>query len=58
MHSGKRLELTKSSSVGLIWSVKYEKGNSSSSKISFHHVHYDLYYQDGKESGWNYNPWR
>jgi hypothetical protein len=56
--SGKSLKVVELSDVGLIWSIKYEKKSAQSYKIGFHHVHYTLYYADGEETGWNFNPFR
>jgi hypothetical protein len=54
----KKLVLSYSTDSGLVWSISYKKKSSSSYEAAFHHVHYDLYYADGKETDWSFNPWR
>lgn len=53
-----KLVLAESTEDGGVWSIVYKKKAPTSYEVSFHHVHYDLYYEDGKEVGWGFNPWR
>jgi hypothetical protein len=56
--TGRTFELrNKGAEQGLRWSINYKKKSATSYEVSYNHVHYNLYFEDGKEAGWIFNPW-
>ena len=54
----KGVRLKDSSNVGLIWSIGYRTNSENSYIVSFNHVHYDVYYENGKRTNVSLNPFR
>lgn len=52
------LKLEGSSDVGLVWSINYENRSNGTYVVSFNHVHYDVYYENGKRRDVEFNFFR
>ncbi len=55
---GRGLKLEGSSDVGLVWSINYENRSNGTYVVSFNHVHYDVYYENGKRRDVEFNFFR
>lgn len=52
------LKLEGSSDVGLVWSINYKNNSNGTYVVSFNHVHYDVYYNNGKRTDVQFNFFR
>ena len=54
----KALKLEGHSDVGLVWSINYRNMSNGTYVVSFNHVHYDVWYTNGKRDDIRFNFFR